>query len=253
MDIHAVIFDVNGTLVEIWTEDDAEQVFRAAGHFLTYQGIDLRRGQVRELYFQAMKAQRKSSPQLHPEFDAVAIWRTIIEEQASDYTRSLPAGKLEELPLVLAELTRGVSRRRLQLYPSVREVLQLLRERFPLALVTDAQSAWARAELQQVGLLEYFDPIVISGDYGYRKPDRRLFQHALDALGIAPQNTLYVGNDMQRDIYGAREAGMQTVMFNSEQGKKEYLDCLPDHTITDHRELLEIVGMDRLNPGSDTN
>jgi putative hydrolase of the HAD superfamily len=243
MDIHAVIFDVNGTLVEIWTEDDAEQVFRAAGHFLTYQGIELRRGQVRELYFRTMKAQRESSPHLHPEFDAVAIWRTIIEEQATDYTRGLPPGKLAQLPLVLAELTRGVSRRRLQLYPNVREVLELLHRRFPLALVTDAQSAWARAELQQVGLLEYFDPIVISGDYGYRKPDRRLFQHALDALGVAPQNALYVGNDMQRDIYGAREVGMQTVMFNSDQGKKAYLDCLPDHTITDHRELLEIVGL----------
>jgi hypothetical protein len=32
------------------------------------------------------------------------------------------------------------------------------------------------------------------------------------------------------------------VMFNSDQGKKTYLDCLPDFTITDHRELLEIVG-----------
>jgi len=47
---------------------------------------------------------------------------------------------------------------------------------------------------------------------------------------------------MQRDIYGARGAGMKTVMFNSDQGKKDYLDCLPDFTITDHRELLEILG-----------
>jgi putative hydrolase of the HAD superfamily len=243
MDIQAVIFDVNGTLVEIWTEDDAEQVFRAAGHFLTYQGIDLRRGQVRELYFQTMKAQRKSSSELHPEFDAVAIWRTILDEHATDFTRGLPPEKTAQLPLVLAELTRAVSRRQLRLYPNVREVLGLLKQRFRLALVTDAQSAWARAELQQVGLLEFFDPIVVSGDYGYRKPDRRLFQHALDALGVTAQSALYVGNDMQRDIYGAREAGLKTVMFNSDQGKKEYLDCLPDFTITDHRELLKIVGM----------
>jgi putative hydrolase of the HAD superfamily len=244
MDIRAIAFDVNGTLVEIWTEDDSEQVFRAAGHFLTYQGIDLRRGQVRELYFQAMKAQRKNSAQAHPEFDAVDIWQTIIEEHATDYTRQLPTEKRNQLPLFLAELTRGVSRRQLRLYPYVREVLGILRERFPLALVTDAQTAWARGELHQVGLLEYFDPIVVSGDLGYRKPDRRLFQQALDAMGVAAEHTLYVGNDMQRDIYGAREAGMKTVMFNSDQGKKDYLDCLPDFTITDHRELLGIVGVD---------
>jgi putative hydrolase of the HAD superfamily len=243
MDIQAIAFDVNGTLIEIWTEEDAEQVFRAAGHFLTYQGIDLRRGEVKELYFQAMKAQRKSSAQLHPEFDAVGIWRTIVDEYATDYTRALPAEKRSQLPLFLAELTRGVSRRRLRLYPFVREVLDILRARFPLALVTDAQSAWARGELHQVGLLDYFDPIVVSGDLGYRKPDKRLFQQALDAMGVAAEHTLYVGNDMQRDIYGAREAGMKTVMFNSDQGRKSYLDCLPDFTITDHRELLGILGL----------
>jgi hypothetical protein len=42
-----------------------------------------------------------------------------------------------------------------------------------------------------------------SGDHGYRKPDRRLFQLALDGMAIAAENTLYVGNDMCRDIYGA--------------------------------------------------
>ena len=40
-DIRAVAFDVNGTLIRILTEDGADQVFRAAAHFLTYQGIDL--------------------------------------------------------------------------------------------------------------------------------------------------------------------------------------------------------------------
>ena len=65
----------------------------------------------------------------------------------------------------------------------------------------------SRGELHRVGLLGYFDPIVVSGDHGYRKPDRRLFQFALDAIAVAAENALYVGNDMHRDIFGAREAG----------------------------------------------
>jgi putative hydrolase of the HAD superfamily len=243
MDIRAVTFDVNGTLVEILTEDGMEQIFRAAGHFLTYQGIMLRRHQVRDLYFQIMKEQQAASPEVHPEFDAVGIWRRIIQERATDFTRGLPAGKLEQLPLFLAELSRGISRRRLRLYPHVREVLDVLRPRLPLSLVTDAQSAFARAELHKVGLLEYFDPIIVSGDHGYRKPDPRLFQFALAGMGVAAKNTLYVGNDMHRDIFGAREAGLQTVLFNSDQGTKAHLDCVPDHVITDHRELLAIIGL----------
>jgi putative hydrolase of the HAD superfamily len=243
MDIRAIAFDVNGTLVQILTEDDASSVFRAAGHFLTYQGIDLRRHQVRDLYFQRMKEQQRASGQEHPEFDAVQIWRTIIDEHGTDFTRALPAEKLAQMPLFLAEMTRGIARHRLRLYPHVRKVLAVLRRHYPLALVTDAQSAYARAELHRVGLLEYFDPIVVSGDHGFRKPDRRLFQLALDGLGETGEHTLYIGNDMHRDVFGAREAGLRTVMFDSDQGTKHFRGCVPDHTITDWRDLLKILDL----------
>jgi len=244
MDIRAVAFDVNGTLVRIMTDEGMEQIFRSAAHFLTYQGIDLHRHQVRELYFGTLREQQRTSPEEHPEFDAVGVWRTIIDGHLTDFTRTLPAGKLEQMPLFLAEMSRGISRRRLGLYPHVREVLDVLRERYRLALVTDAQSAYTRGELHKVGLLDYFDPIVISGDHGYRKPDRRLFQFAQDGMGVAAENALYVGNDMHRDIFGAREAGMPTVMFESGQGKSAYLDCVPDYRITDFRDLLKILGLE---------
>jgi putative hydrolase of the HAD superfamily len=248
MDIRAVAFDVNGTLVRILTDEGMEQIFRSVAHFLTYQGIDLHRHQVRELYFGTLREQQRTSPEEHPEFDAVGVWRSIINGHLTDFTRTLPAGKLEQMPLFLAEMSRGISRRRLGLYPHVREVLDVLRERHRLALVTDAQSAHTRGELHKVGLLDYFDPIVISGDHGYRKPDRRLFQFALDGMGVAAENALYVGNDMHRDIFGAREAGMPTVMFESGQGTSAYLDCVPDYRITDFRDLLKILGLEPDGP-----
>jgi putative hydrolase of the HAD superfamily len=239
--IRAVAFDVNGTLCDIRTEDDAEAVFRAAAHTLTYAGIDLRRKALHTLYTRLVTEQLRAGPEKYPEFDVVAVWQSIIALHATAFTRSLPAARLEQLPRALAELTRGVARRRLRLYPHVREVLDELRTRFPLAVVSDGQSAWARAELHSVGLLEYFDPIVVSGDHGYRKPDARLFRLALHELGVHPAQCLYVGNDMYRDIWGAQHLGMPTVMFDSDQGVKEWAGCKPDHTITDHRELLRII------------
>jgi putative hydrolase of the HAD superfamily len=241
MDVRAVAFDVNGTLVRIRTDEGMEEIFRAAAHLLTYQGIDLHRHQVRELYFQLLREQQQTSPERYPEFDAVGIWRRIVEAHATDLTRALPGEKLRQLPLFLAEMARGISRRRLGPYPGVREVLDVLRERYPLAVVTDAQSAHPRGELHKVGLLDYFDPIVISGDHGYRKPDRRLFELALDGLGVAAEHAVYVGNDMHRDIFGAREAGMTTVMFESGQGTQAHLDCVPDYRITRFRDLLQIL------------
>lgn len=241
MDIQGIAFDVNGTLVEILTDDGSDQVFRAAGHYLSYQGIDLRRHHVRDLYFEAMREQIAASAEEHPEYDAVGIWRTIIQRHASDFTQALPPEKLAQLPLALAELARGVSRRRLKAAPHAVEMIEALRGRYRLSIVTDAQSAWARAELHHAGLLRYFDIVVVSGDYGYRKPDSRLFTAALNQMGVAAEQAIYVGNDMHRDIFGAREAGMTTVLYESDQGAKEYLDCVPDYTIANLRDLLRIV------------
>jgi putative hydrolase of the HAD superfamily len=241
--VAAVAFDVNGTLVDIRTEDDRDDIFRAIGHFLTYQGIDLRRHAVRDSYFERLKQQQRESTEQFPEFDAVAIWRSIVADHSTEFTHALPPERLAELPRTLAELYRGVSRRKLKLYPHVRSVLGALRERFPLAIVSDGQKAWARGELHKVGLTDFFGPVAISGEHGFRKPDRRLFQIALDGLGVPADKTVYVGNDMYRDIYGARELGMTAVMFDSDQGTKQHGDCVPDFTITDHRDLLAILGV----------
>jgi putative hydrolase of the HAD superfamily len=48
---------------------------------------------------------------------------------------------------------------------------------------------------------------------------------------------------MHRDIFGAREVGMTTVMFESDQGASVHLDCVPDHRITDFRDLLKLLDL----------
>ena len=247
MDIRAVAFDVNGTLVR--DPDRGRRGARSSGppaHFLTYQGIDLRRHEVRDLYFQIMKEQLRASPEEHPEFDAVGIWRAIIEEYQTDFTRALPAGEARSRCRCSSPRCPAASRAAGS--ASTRTCARCSTccaraTRWPWSPTRRARTR--RGELHKVGLLGYFDPIVVSGDHGYRKPDRRLFQLALDGMGVAAGNTLYVGNDMYRDIYGAREAGMTTVMFDSDQGAKGYLDCAPDYTITDFRDLLELLGLPR--------
>jgi putative hydrolase of the HAD superfamily len=240
--IKAVVFDVNGTLVNIRTEED-NAVFRALAHVLAYSGIALGREDVRTAYDALLTEQRAAGAEAHPEFDVVAIWAQFVDRHATAFTRALPAARRDWLPLHLAETQRAVSRRRLRLYPHVRPVLDALAARFPLAVVTDAQSVWARGELHSMGLDGYFDPVVVSGDHGYRKPDRRLFERALTALGVTAEHAVHVGNDMHRDIYGAREAGMRTVQFASGQGTQSYPDTRPDHVVNDHRALLPLLGI----------
>ncbi|NDE74920.1 MAG: HAD family hydrolase [Proteobacteria bacterium] len=133
------------------------------------------------------------------------------------------------LPLLLAQLQRSLSRRRLRPYDRVAEVLTELRTRYRLGIVSDAQSAYARHELTESGLSGFFEIVVVSGDHGFRKPDPRLYQIALDALGSTPSRTIFVGNDMHRDIFGPAQMGMKTIFTPTRFGDKEFPGAVPDY------------------------
>ncbi len=236
MDIQALIFDVNGTLIDIETDEGMEEIYRAIGHFLTYQGIMMHRWEVRDLYFEIMREQRRNSHEDYPEWDAVELWRELIRRKATDYTRSLPAEKLEQLPLLLAELYRGISRKRLRPFPGVKQSLDLLSPHYHMAVISNAQSAYGVPELNAVGLLHYFHPVIISGDYGFGKPDRRIFQKTLDTLRVQPEQALFIGNDLYDDIYGAQQLGIKTIFF-SPGPQESRQEIQPDYIIYNFAEL----------------
>ena len=110
-----------------------------------------------------------------------------------------------------------------------------------MAVVSDAQSAYAVPELRAVGLLHYFNPIIVSGDYGYRKPDPRLFQKALDALQVRPEQALFFGNDLFHDIFGAQQVGMKAIFVAYNQGNTSSQTISPDYTICRFAELRQAV------------
>ncbi len=241
MDLRAILFDVNGTLIDIETDEWPDKIYRAISRFLHYQGILLTPEAIRDHYFRIMAEQRQRSLEPYPEFDAVAVWRTLLREAAPRELARLPPDKLHQLPLFLAELHRALSRKRLELFPDVRLVLDDLRLRYALGVVSDAQSAYAVPELRLVGLDEMFASVIVSGDYGYRKPDPRLFASALDALGVRPDQAIYVGNDMFCDVFGAQQVGMQTVFWPTQSGKKVHADVAADYIIYHFAQLRDAV------------
>ncbi len=241
MIVKGIIFDINGTLTDIRTNEWHDDVYRVISNVLSYQGIALDPNVVKDLYFQIMKEQRAASGERYPEFDAIAIFRDMVAQHATDFTRGLPAEKIEQLPRLLAETHRAASRQRLQLYPGVEDTLWHLHSKYRLAIISDGQTAYAIPELHAVGLSDHFDPILISGHFGYRKPDERLFMAALTAMKMEPSEVLFVGNDMYRDVHGAQRAGMKTVFFKSNQGAQEKEGVKPDYIIYTFPELLAAI------------
>ncbi|HPA15207.1 MAG TPA: HAD family hydrolase [Desulfobacterales bacterium] len=223
MALKGILFDLYGTLIDIETDESMEEIYRGISHFLTYHGIYLHRWEVRDLYYQIMKHQKEKSEENFPEIDVIKIWNTLLKQQGIRY--AYPRKKLAE---TLAHIYRGISRKRLQLYLSVKKVLDELQGSYRLAIITDAQACYALPEIRAVGLEGYFDPVIISSNYGFRKPDPRMIQKGLNAMRISSGEVLVIGNDMYRDIYGAKLLGIKTIFFASNQGMQSYMEINPD-------------------------
>lgn len=224
MAIKGILFDLYGTLIDIETDESMDEIYRGIAHYLTYHGVYLHRWEVRERYYRIMQEQKAASHEEHSEIDVEGIWNDLLRQEGVK-----PAQVRKELAVILAQLYRGISRKRLQLYPGVKIVLNDLRIHYRLGLVSDAQPCFALPEIQAVDLNGYFSPIIISADYGFRKPDPKLFQKALHAMKLKSSEVIYVGNDMFRDIYGASLLGIKNIFVDSNQGAKSYKDVAPSY------------------------
>ena len=76
--IRGLIFDINGTVTDILTDEGCNEIYRILSNFLDYQGISLSPDSVRQLYFDLNKRQRRESKEEFPEFDVVEIFREIV-------------------------------------------------------------------------------------------------------------------------------------------------------------------------------
>ena len=93
------------------------------------------------------------------------------------------------------------------------ETLEKIHKKYRLGTITNGPSYGQHQKLKQSGLLEFFDEeaIIVSGDYGFHKPDRRLFETGAEKLGVRAEECVFVGDIFSNDIYGALRAGMKAV------------------------------------------
>ncbi|MEW6333572.1 MAG: HAD family hydrolase [Thermodesulfobacteriota bacterium] len=233
MAIKGILFDLYGTLIDIETDESMEEIYRGIAHYLTYQGVCLHRWEVRDRYYRIMKQQKEEGGEEFPEIDVEAIWNALLREEGIH-----TASARRRLALILSQIYRGISRKRLRLYPDVKRVLDELRPAYRMALVSDAQPCYALPEIKALGLDGYFDPVIISARHGYRKPDSRLIEKALDIMQLVPEEAVYVGNDMYRDIYGASRLGIRTIFVESNQGEKGHEGVTPDYIAHRFEDIL---------------
>lgn len=105
--------------------------------------------------------------------------------------------------------------RRGTLYDGVAELLEELRRRHVLALVTNGIAEVQRSRVRLSGVEELFASVVISGEVGAAKPDERFFDAAFESLGRPPrEEALIIGDSLSSDVEGGRRYGVATCWLN---------------------------------------
>ena len=93
-------------------------------------------------------------------------------------------------------------------------------------------------KLAACGLRDYFDTIILSEDAGVNKPSPLYFDYALRASGASRETTVMIGDNLQTDIIGARDAGFNTIFFNRWNVNPS---GIPDHTVMSLQEIEELL------------
>jgi putative hydrolase of the HAD superfamily len=100
-----------------------------------------------------------------------------------------------------------------QILPGTRQALDRIRQKFRIGVISNADGGIERV-LSRCGIADCFESITDSGIVGIEKPRAEIFQAALTQMKARPEESLYVGDVYSVDYVGARNAGMQAVLFD---------------------------------------
>lgn len=217
MRIKDVIFDLYGTLVDIRTDERRLSFWRKAAEIFSKNGADYLPADLKKRYFSTVKNEEQAALKAAGGFPEIDILRVFAELYRAKGVEADPA-----LLDATAKAFREASTERLRLYPEAAALLKRLRESgMRIWLLSNAQAAFTRPELQALGLEGSFDGVYLSSELGFKKPDPRFFEALLTEQKISAETAVMIGNDGGCDIAPARSLGLKTVYVRSEISPKE--------------------------------
>ncbi len=264
----ALIFDIYGTLIisasgDIDQDEFSGTMYREA---LEAAGYDVKTENDEELIkmhdvflmmLEIHKKKEKARGSIFPEVDILAVWKDVLEEsERLKLLRLSEAGNLKLFVFVLELKSNKVWP-----MPGLKNLVARLKTTgLPLGIVSNAQfytpvimNYFLYNEIKGRAFLDGFDEDLSVFSYKELKgkPDKAIYEVMLPALkkrGIKPEEVLFVGNDMLKDIYAASQVGFKTVFYAGDQRayrpRNEHPEASkvkPDHVITELTQLFEII------------
>lgn len=224
MKVNALLFDLDDTLLDYsggvelsWTEACASCCAPAG---VDAAALEASIAETRRWFWDDPDRHRRERVNM------LGAWRHVVEFALERLGRPAP-----DLAAAVARDYAARRRAVMRLFPDSLACLTELRRRgIPLALVTNGDAAQQRYKIERHDLARFFDAIVIEGEFGAGKPDEAVYRHALQALGMTPDETLMVGDHLEFDVGAPQRLGLTGVWID-----RGGLGLPPDSAVRPHR------------------
>ena len=240
--LKGVIFDLGNTLLHFngdWNEV-AEEFYTELYRSLTSSGFDLDKANFIHLFHTRIHAYFKERARRQIELTiAYVLQNTLVDLGYSQVTS-------EELKRPLAEMY-AVSQSRWQREDDAVTTLDTLLEAgYRIGIISNAgDDEDVQTLVDNARIRPYFDFILTSAAERYRKPDRRIFQRVFDYWNFSPGQIAMVGDTLEADILGAKNAGMVSVWITrrakTSHSSNNLTTIRPDYKIASLAELPKII------------
>jgi putative hydrolase of the HAD superfamily len=236
--ISAILFDLGNTLIE--ETSDAlntergyyELQVRAIHKSLGKDGVSVEWSSFMKRYEQVRRKQIETSRITLREYDM----RQRVSDTLSFFEHDVSVAS--DIISRALDAYMDLYVRSLKIKEPVHGILKHLADEYRLGLVTNfAYSPGTYRILEQFALRPFFDAVIISGEVGWKKPSQRIFEIALSRLSSKAEETVFVGDDYEADIAGAKNVGMKTVFLSKKPTIKEKADA----TIESLEELTSTI------------
>jgi len=198
--IKAIVFDVGNTLFDV--NGNVKTALDAMVHILRVSGVNMpNRNKIYRLFSESLYRCRI------PHTDTYFLE----DQHFRVFLKKLGVKEFDPLFQLAKATYRGVANELLMPNPKLISLLIKLKSKYKLGVLSDSRSDVARSILFKIGVLGFFDVVVVSEDLGVEKPNQLLFKKVVSELRCSPEEVVYVGDRLERDIAGGNRAGMKTV------------------------------------------
>ena len=215
-----IIFDLYGTLIDIRTDEYSLDFWRRAVQVFAMGGASFSPGELRTAYAKYVKRASLREKLRHPSYKHLDI--DLLEVFRKLY--AIKGKHPDEVQLRdTAYKFRKASTEHIRLYDGVIELLEGLRSAGKrIFLLSNAQESFTVPEMDELGILKYFDGIMISSEERVCKPQRQFFEKLIERYRLNTRECLMVGNDMNSDMLGAEGAGIDGLYIHQDISPEVY-------------------------------